>query len=99
MDWSGAPDSVDAGRLRDDSNESREELQRAVFPRYQVADEIGRGGMAFVFRGWDTTEHRAVAFKVLKQHLLNHLASPDALAQKLLASYQQNAPLRVERWG
>ena len=69
MDWSGAPDSVDAGRLRDDSNESREELQRAVFPRYQVADEIGRGGMAFVYRGWDTTEHRAVAFKVLKQHL------------------------------
>ncbi len=69
MEWSGAPDTIDAGRERDDSQESREALQRAVFPRYQVADEIGRGGMAFVYRGWDTTEQRAVAFKVLRRHL------------------------------
>src|SRR4051794_6008533 len=68
MESSGAPDTVDAG-TRDDPNESREGLQRAVFPRYQVAEEIGRGGMAFVFRGWDTAEQRAVAFKVLKRHI------------------------------
>lgn len=68
MESSGAPDTVDAG-TRDDPKESREGLQRAVFPRYQVAEEIGRGGMAFVFRGWDTAEMRPVAFKVLKRHI------------------------------
>ena len=75
MEWSGAPDTVDAERHRDDSNESREELQRAVFPRYQVAEEIGRGGMAFVYRAWDTTGQRAVAFKVLKRHLVAALGT------------------------
>ncbi|MEO7987594.1 MAG: protein kinase [Gemmatimonadales bacterium] len=69
MDSSGAPEVVHPEESREDSTESREILQSLMFPRYQVADEIGRGGMAFVFRGWDTTERRAVAIKVLKKHL------------------------------
>jgi len=52
---------------RSDSAELREELQRAVSPRYQVGEEIGRGGMAIVYRGWDTDDRRGVAFKVLKR--------------------------------
>ena len=86
MQWSGAPDTADAGRLRDDSNESREELQRAVFPRYQVAEEIGRGGMAFVYRAWDTVDHRAVAFKVLKRYLGAALGSTRFLREIRLLS-------------
>jgi serine/threonine protein kinase len=66
MKRSGAPDTVGVGPVSHDSDELREELQRAVFPRYQVGDEIGSGGMAFVFKGWDTVDRRAVAFKVLK---------------------------------
>lgn len=67
MESSGAPDTV-AGRVSDDSDGLREELRRAVSPRYEVGEEIGRGGMAFVYRGWATTDRRAVAFKVLKRH-------------------------------
>jgi len=66
MEWSGAPYGR-VGQVADDSRELHEELQRAVFPRYQVGEEIGRGGMSVVFRGWDTTEMRSVAIKVLKQ--------------------------------
>jgi tRNA A-37 threonylcarbamoyl transferase component Bud32 len=66
MEWSGAPYGR-VGQVTDDSRELHEELQRAVFPRYQVGEEIGRGGMSVVFRGWDTAEMRSVAIKVLKQ--------------------------------
>ena len=51
----------------EESRELREELQRAVHPRYRVDHEIGHGGMAFVFQGWDTVAGRSVAFKVLKR--------------------------------
>ena len=53
--------------MSDDSRDLREELQRAVHPRYRVDHEIGHGGMAFVFQGWDTVAARPVAFKVLKR--------------------------------
>jgi len=57
--------------VSDGSDGLREELQRVTSPRYQVGEEIGRGGMAIVFRGVDTVDGRAVAFKVLKrQHAL-----------------------------
>jgi tetratricopeptide (TPR) repeat protein len=57
--------------VNDDSEGLREELQSAVSPRYQVGEEIGRGGMAIVFRGRDTADGRDVAFKVLKrQHAM-----------------------------
>lgn len=60
---------ADAARLvSDEAGELREQLQQAVSPRYEVGEEIGRGGMAFVYRGWDSTERRAVAFKALKRH-------------------------------
>jgi eukaryotic-like serine/threonine-protein kinase len=67
MDWSGAPSGNRVGEVTEDSRELHEELQRAVFPRYQVGEVIGRGGMSVVFRGWDTVEMRSVAIKVLKQ--------------------------------
>ena len=31
----------------------------------RIAEEIGRGGMGVVFRGWDTVLHRDVAIKIL----------------------------------
>jgi hypothetical protein len=49
-----------------DSDLLRDELQRAVSHRYQIGDEIGRGGMAFVYRGLDSSDGRVVAFKVLR---------------------------------
>jgi eukaryotic-like serine/threonine-protein kinase len=44
-------------------------LNRALAGRYHLADEIGRGGMATVYRARDIKHDRPVALKVLKPHL------------------------------
>jgi serine/threonine-protein kinase len=38
--------------------------------KYQILDEIGRGGMGVVYRGYDTALERQVAIKVLAPHLV-----------------------------
>ena len=74
-------------RAGGDSEELREQLQRAVFPRYRVEGEIGHGGMAFVFRGWDTVECRAVAFKVLKHEYASVIGPTRFLREIRLLSH------------
>lgn len=49
---------------------------RSQLGRYQVLDEIGRGGMASVFKGRDPLLGRTVAVKVLSLH---HLSDPTFL--------------------
>ena len=44
-------------------------LNRALEGRYHLVDEIGRGGMATVYRAQDLKHDRPVALKVLKPHL------------------------------
>ncbi len=46
--------------------------------RYQVIEEVGRGGMAVVYRGQDRTLEREVAIKVLHPHLAS---TPEARAR------------------
>ena len=46
-----------------------ERLNRALDGRYQLSHEIGRGGMATVYRAHDIKHDRSVALKVLKPHL------------------------------
>ncbi|MBI5479957.1 MAG: serine/threonine protein kinase, partial [Deltaproteobacteria bacterium] len=44
-------------------------LVGATLGRYRVVEELGRGGMAVVYRGEDTGLGRAVAIKVMHAHL------------------------------
>ena len=103
MEWSGAPYGIRVGQVTDDSRELHEELQRAVFPRYQVGEEIGRGGMSIVYRAWDTVELRPVAIKVLKHQYSTVLGSHavpsrDPAADTVAAPRHPSAPrLRPER--
>ena len=39
--------------------------------KYQVIDEIGRGGMGTVYRAYDVDLRRHVALKILLPHLVN----------------------------
>ena len=43
--------------------------------RYEVIEEVGRGGMAIVYRGHDRSLQREVAIKVLHSHLANSAES------------------------
>lgn len=59
-------DTVDAERLR-------ERIERAVGDRYELAEELGRGGMAIVFRARERKHDRAVVLKILRPELLPFL--------------------------
>jgi serine/threonine-protein kinase len=51
------------------ADELRARLATAVGQRYEIADEIGRGGMGVVFRARDVRLRRAVAIKLLPPEL------------------------------
>ncbi|NOZ01582.1 MAG: serine/threonine protein kinase [Deltaproteobacteria bacterium] len=44
-------------------------MAETYLDRYEVVSEVGRGGMAVVYRGTDHVLHRPVAIKVLHPHL------------------------------
>jgi len=50
-------------------DELRSRLSAAVGERYEISEEIGRGGMGVVFRGRDVRLRRSVAIKLLPPEL------------------------------
>ncbi len=46
-------------------------MQPVKIGRYEIKSELGRGGMATVYQGWDTLFEREVAVKVLPRELLH----------------------------
>ena len=63
-----------------------EHLKRAVAERYRVEDEIGRGGMATVYRAHDLRHDRAVALKVLRPELAASLGTERFLREITLTA-------------
>lgn len=49
--------------------ESTKEILNQYLERYEIDQRIGSGGMARVYRGYDTSLNRMVAIKVLYEHL------------------------------
>jgi eukaryotic-like serine/threonine-protein kinase len=50
-------------------SEAFERLSSALSDRYRIEQEIGRGGMATVYRAWDLKNRRGVALKALSPEL------------------------------
>src|SRR5215207_76280 len=48
-------------------------MDAGKFSRYELREELGRGGMATVYRAYDPLFEREVALKILKQELLENL--------------------------
>jgi serine/threonine-protein kinase len=63
-----------------------EQLSRALAARYRVGHEIGRGGMATVYRAHDLKHDRPVAIKVLKPELAAALGTERFLREITLTA-------------
>lgn len=65
--------------------------------RYQIKSEMGRSGMATVYRGFDPISNREVAIKVLPRDMLNNLVTRARFKRelKLIASLEHPAIVPV----
>jgi serine/threonine-protein kinase len=59
---------------------------------YHILDRLGEGGVSEVFKAWDTERGRAVALKVLRQHLASHRSAVRQFQQELQAITRLNHP-------
>ena len=53
------------------------DLAEALADRYELAEPLGGGGMASVYRALDRKHGRAVAIKVLHPHLQTAIGPPE----------------------
>jgi len=64
--------------------------------RYELLSEIGRGGMAVVYRALDTALQREVALKLLHPHLADHLEARKRFEREAHAVARLHHPSIVE---
>jgi tetratricopeptide (TPR) repeat protein len=67
-------------------------LSAASLRRYEVQQEIGRGGMGVVYRARDCVLERVVAFKVLPDHLRRSPSALQHFLREAKAAAQLNHP-------
>ena len=70
--------------------EVQTQLQSALADRYQIAREVGRGGMATVYLAQDVRHHRPVALKVLHPDLAMSLGPERFLREIQIAARLQH---------
>jgi serine/threonine-protein kinase len=66
--------------------------------RYEIIEEIGKGGMAVVYRALDTTLNREVALKLLHPHLASHIESRTRFRREAQAVSQLKHPAILETY-
>ena len=71
-------------------------MSRVIANRYEIEDEIGRGGMAVVFRARDMRLHRAVALKLLHPFLATQKESATRFHREAEAIAKLHHPNIVE---
>jgi eukaryotic-like serine/threonine-protein kinase len=64
--------------------------------RYDILEEIGRGGMAVVYRGFDPQLNRQVALKILHPHLVTHHEARERFEREALSIARLRHPSIVE---
>ena len=64
----------------------RADLKHALAGRYDVEEELGRGGMAIVYRARDVKHDRTVAVKVLRPELSATLGAERFLREISIAA-------------
>jgi serine/threonine-protein kinase len=74
--------------------EANQNLKR--IGRYELVDEIGRGGMAVVYRARDTVLSREVALKLLHPHLASHVEARKRFEREAQAVARLHHPGVVE---
>jgi serine/threonine-protein kinase len=66
--------------------------------RYEIIEEIGKGGMAVVYRALDTTLKREVALKLLHPHLASHIESRKRFRREAQAVSRLKHPAILETY-
>lgn len=76
-------------------------MSKTHIGRYEIRGEIGRGGMATVYRGYDPRFRREVAIKVLQVELLHDPAFTERFQQEAytVASLEHSAIVPVYDYG
>jgi tRNA A-37 threonylcarbamoyl transferase component Bud32 len=76
-------------------------MPATLFGRYEIRQEIGRGGMAHVYLAFDPTFHREVAVKVLPPHYLENslLRARFEREARLIATIEHPAIVPVYDFG
>jgi tRNA A-37 threonylcarbamoyl transferase component Bud32 len=68
------------------------EFKRILGGRYELEDELGRGGMGIVYKARDTKLNTDVAIKLLPDHLARDERGVDFLKREALASMKLSHP-------
>lgn len=62
------------------------------FGHYEATEELGRGGMGVVYKGWEPSLNRRVAIKALGEHLLNDKDLVERFTREAKATAALNNP-------